>query len=111
MTAPPQTLAPGVWGGEQVALQVGVDKAVLKLGCAEGDLPAPIRLDAKGHFSIVGRFMGDTGGPATPDHKSASARFDGVLVGDRLTLTVYHDGTTDTYQLERGLQAKVIRCL
>ncbi len=111
MSAPSTTLAPGAWGGEQVMLTVGADKALLRLGCAEGELPTPIRLDAGGHFAVDGPFTAHGGGPSTPDEKALRARYEGVLTGDRLTLTVRHGKATDTYVLNQGLQAKVIRCL
>jgi hypothetical protein len=111
MSAPPAILKRGVWGGEQVLLTVGETKAVLRLGCAEGELPAPIKLDSSGRFSLPGLFSTQTGGPSTSADRAVRARFDGVVHDNRLTLTVERGAATETYQLTHGLQSKVIRCL
>jgi hypothetical protein len=111
MSAPPNTLEPGTWGGEQVVLTVGPDRAVLRLGCAEGEFAAPITLDRNGRFARAGRFTAHSGGPTTPEERAVEAQYDGAVSGDRLTLTVRHGGSADTYQLTRGQQSKVIRCL
>jgi hypothetical protein len=111
MSASPATLAAGSWGGEQVLLTVGADKAVLRLGCAEGEFSVPIRLDRDGRFSVPGLFTSYGGGPTTSDERAVKARYDGVLAGGRLTLTVRHGASTETYQLLHGMQSKVIRCL
>ncbi len=111
MSAPPATLAAGTWGGEQVVLMVGADKAVLRLGCAEGELATPILLDRDGRFSLPGHFTSYGGGPSTPGERAVKARYEGALVGGRLTLTVRHGASTETYQLMHGTQSKVIRCL
>lgn len=111
MTGSSAPLALGAWGGEQVMLSVARDKAVLRLGCAEGELPMPILLNGDGHFAVDGSYTAHGGGPSTSDEKAAPARYEGALVGDRLTLTIRHGKAIDTYVLTQGVQAKVIRCL
>lgn len=111
MSAPPTSLAAGHWGGEQVVLTVGVDKAVLRLGCAEGEFAAPVVLDGGGRFSVAGIFTAHGGGPSTPGERPVKAQYVGTLAGERLTLIVRHGASSETYQLTHGLQSKVIRCL
>lgn len=111
MTTPSSTLAEGVWGGEQVTLTVGPDRAVLRLGCAQGELSAPIRLRAEGKFSLEGNFQADSGGPTHTSARPGKARYEGTATDGTLKLTVTHPGGADTYQLRHGLQSKVIRCL
>lgn len=111
MTPGSTSLAEGSWGGEQVALTVGKEKAVLRLGCAGGEFAAPIRLDDQGRFSLSGVFTAFGGGPSTASERPAEARFDGVVENGRLRLTVRHGASIENYQLTHGVQAKVIRCL
>ena len=111
MTAPPPTLPAGIWGGEQVTLEVGADKAILRLGCAEGAFAAPIRLDGQGRFTTPGTYSAFSGGPSTASDEVTKAQYEGVLDGDRLTLTLKHGASTERYQLTHGLHSKVIRCL
>ncbi len=103
-------LAPGVWGGEQVTLTVGESEAVLRLGCAEARIAGPIGLDQSGRFDADGLYTAFEGGPSTARERPVKARFQGVVTGDQLSLTIRH-GATETYRLTRGLQSKVIRCL
>ena len=111
MSAPPPALPPGVWGGEQVVLQVGPDTAVLQLGCAQGEFAAPIRLDPQGRFAVPGTFSAFAGGPTTASDRPAKAEYQGALSGKQLVLTVRQGAATDTYRLTLGVQSKVIRCL
>jgi hypothetical protein len=114
LTAMSSTELPaGIWGGEQVRFEVADRQAVLQLGCAAAYLPAPLRLDAKGRFSVQGRYSAFSGGPsAAPEvgTPKPDTRFDGELKGDRLTLTVRRPGGVERYELVRGLQSKVIGC-
>jgi hypothetical protein len=111
MTGAAESLIQGQWGGEQVTLSVGSDKAVLRLGCAQGEFAAPVRLDGSGRFSTAGLFTAFTGGPSTSAERPVEARYEGVIEDGRLTLTVRHGASTDSYSLTHGMQTKVIRCL
>lgn len=111
MKTPSPTLATGTWGGQQVTLFVDEARAVLKLGCAEGEFAAPVRLDRKGQFALDGTFSAAGGGPSTPDDRPVKSRYEGVLKDGRLSLTVRHGASVETYQLDHGVQSKVIRCL
>lgn len=107
----PATLPTGSWGGEQVVLEVGPDRAVLRLGCGEGEFAAPVSLDADGRFALTGSYSAEAGGPSTPADRSVPARYEGQIQARSLTLTVRHGDAADTYRLSHGLAAKVIRCL
>jgi hypothetical protein len=111
MTGTAESLPDGQWGGEQVMLSVGADKALLRLGCAQGEFAAPVRLDGKGRFSATGLFTAFAGGPSISAERPVEARYEGVLEDGRLTLTVRHGASSDSYRLTRGMQTKVIRCL
>lgn len=111
MSTPPSGPMLGTWGGEQVMLTIGPDTALLRLGCAEGEFPAPDRLDETGRFVQAGSFNAHGGGPSTADERTSKAQFEGVLTGDQLSLTVRHGSSVETHRLTRGLQSKVIRCL
>ncbi len=107
----PTMLPPGIWRGEQVLLEVGADKAILRLGCAQGEFAGPVALDDRGRFSRSGTYQALGGGPSTSSDRIETAQFAGVVEEDRLALTIVHRGSTETHQLTRGLQVKVIRCL
>ncbi|WP_327462028.1 hypothetical protein [Sphingomonas sp.] len=111
MTLAPATLSVGDWGGEQVMLTVGADKAVLRLGCAEGEFAMPVALGRDGRFSQAGTYMAHGGGPSTASDRPARVRYEGTLSGSQLTLTVRNGKSVDSYQLAHGVQSKVIRCL
>ena len=111
MSPPPATIAQGVWGGEQVVLEVGPEQALLRLGCAEGVFAAPVALDADGRFAVAGSYSAEGGGPSASAHRHISARFEGQVAGSSLTLTVRRGDAAETYRLSHGLEAKVIRCL
>jgi hypothetical protein len=112
MSSASPALEEGNWGGEQVVLMVGADKAVLRLGCAEGEFPVPVRLDDHGKFSNSGLYTPYSGGPSPAGgERAVTAEYQGKVDGSRLTLTVRHGASTDTYQLTRGVRSKVIRCL
>ncbi len=107
----PATLPGGDWGGEQVVLSIGEDKARLRLGCADAEFDAPVSLDTDRRFSADGLYTAHGGGPSTASERPVKARFEGVLAGDWLTLTVRYADQAETYRLAHGVQAKVIRCL
>lgn len=105
------SLQDGSWGGEQVVLSVNGDKATLQLGCAQGEISGPILIDGQGRFSVAGTYTAFAGGPSTAAERALPARFEGTVTQGRLTLTVRHGETSETYQLTQGMQSKVIRCL
>jgi hypothetical protein len=88
---PGSTLPIGTWGGDNAGVIVDDTIAHVHVGCTFGNAAAPIALDAAGRFSVTGSYVlrayPITIGPSVP------ARFDGVVSGHTLTLTVSVDDT------------------
>jgi hypothetical protein len=111
MAAPKAPLA-GNWGGPDMNLTLGPDGGRLEQGCASGSF-GPVRADAKGRFKSTGRFEVYQPGPQRADEGAggAPARFEGVIQGDTLRLTVRPaHGAAETHTLIKGKRAKLIRC-
>lgn len=110
-------IAPGVWGGPQVQMEVGAAATHIRFDCAEGAIPGALTLDADGRFEARGRYDAFTGGAQAVDERpsaaKANAHFIGRVEGDRLTLEIRRDGVEAPlrYTLVKGVRAKLIRCL
>jgi hypothetical protein len=44
--------SPDVWGGMHVSLEMNAGGAILEFDCAHGTILQPIKVDAKGEFSV-----------------------------------------------------------
>lgn len=90
---PGSELARGTWGGESASVVVGDTSAHVHIGCTFGYFPAPAPLDRSGRFSVGGsytlRAYPVVIGPSLP------ARYNGILQGGKLTLTVIVDDTVE----------------
>lgn len=103
-------LPAGMWGGEQAALEIGPDNAVLRLGCARGEWRGATRPGRDGRFAMTGTYIAFEGGPTDGRERPAPARFEGEVVGDLLTLTVRRNATVNRYSLTRGHSPKIVGC-
>jgi hypothetical protein len=104
----------GAWGGAQASLVLGPSGGTVSYLCGAGTIDATWTVNADGRFVASGEhFFG--GGPmpvggATPH----PARYDGRVVGDRLTLTVAITDLNETlgpFDLMRGGPAVHEICL
>ena len=115
MASAPGTFAPldGIWGGRGVSLETHADGARLQESCSDIAFD-PFRPDRKGRFSVNGRLTTYGAGPQRADEPPATSRVKatGKLNGTTLVLTI-HDGSIPPRELrlERGVRAKVIRCM
>lgn len=104
----------GLWGTPGTVLTLTAAGGMLEEGCAQTAL-GPIRTDANGRFTATGRLTTWGGGPQQADVPAEPARpiaVDGRIEGDRMTLRLTGDGLAPReLTLQRGLRAKVIRCL
>ena len=104
------------FGGVGVLLLVRDVGADLEFDCATGRIEEPMTFSPDGTFDVDGTFTPGTGGPVREDDPPIpeTARYMGVLRGDRLTLSamLVEDGTTiGPYELRRGEQPLLRRCL
>ena len=82
-------LGRGVWGGDQLILEVVADGADLEFECARGRITKAVKLDRKGDFDLPGTFSPEGHGPVRDDAgPAAQARYRGHVEGETLTLTV-----------------------
>lgn len=114
----PEMPAPvlGEWGGQHLGLVAGVEGADLEFDCATGRTSAAITPDAAGRFSVPGFHFPEHGGPIRDDEERVklSARFDGTVRGDLLTISVSIPEwamTLGPYTLLRGAPPHVFKCL
>src|SRR5215831_6567245 len=77
----------GTWGATGVVLEVTSSGAKIEYDCGRGTLDQPLTLDRNGKFSVTGRHFRE-GGPARRDDPGQPARYDGIVSGDEMALTV-----------------------
>jgi len=103
----------GTWGATGVVLEVTSTGAKIEYDCGRGTLDQPLTLDRNGKFSVTGQHFRE-GGPARSDDTGQPARYDGVVNGDEMTLTVtLTDAKTTfgTYSLAFGHAPMLRKCL
>lgn len=103
----------GVWGGDQVELDLTADGGVLKSGCAEGRLAGPLTPDLGGRFRVAGTFETYMPGPQRDEEAraDAAATYSGRIDGQTLSLTVTTAKGRQTHVLTQGRRPRLVRCL
>lgn len=101
----------GQWGGDRTLLQLSEMGGRLDQDCASGEFAGPVRPDAKGHFTAVGRFDEHQPGPQREDMTGTPARFEGHVAGNTLHLAI-HVGSAPPrrFTLVAGQGVKLLRC-
>jgi len=105
----------GTWGGDNAGLIADDTSAHVHVACTFGNVPQSIRLDANGGFDVAGDYVLRAYpvyvGPRFP------ARYQGIVVGDVMTLRVtVRDTTADTVarlgpvRLVRGKEPQMQAC-
>jgi hypothetical protein len=91
-----KALAVGSWGEDdtvQAQLTVTSTGATFGVRSGSGGISEPITVQGNGHFDLAGTLGGQAGGPPPgPDIPPPSyypARYEGVVNGDTLSLTIY----------------------
>lgn len=104
----------GSWGGRGAQLTVTSEGAVLEVSCGRYNF-GQFRLDDRQHVVGSGQYEAYAFGPQAGDvvPKTQTASFVGELSGDVLVahLTLGDNSSVETYTLNQGLTAKIIRCL
>jgi hypothetical protein len=108
-------VANGLWGGQNVQLDVTEDGANVRFSCAHGKIEQPLTLDAEGHFSVKGTFVAEGMGPTHEDNppKSQPAVFKGVVHNSSMTLTVTVTDAKEeggSFELTQGQPGRIRRC-
>src|ERR1043166_8406569 len=99
-------VANGVWGGQEIRLNVTDAGADLEFSCATGHINEALAVNAKGHFSVKGTFTPGAMGPTRLDNppKPQPAIFSGTVHEKNLTLNMTLTNTKESldYTLEYG---------
>ena len=111
----PDTLTPGVWGGQHIRFEVTEGGANVEYDCAHGTVEGKIVVDARGRFSVYGLHYEEHGGPTRPgdDANGYRVRLSGRVGGSLMKLTVTRPGTRQlvgTFALARDREAAVFKC-
>lgn len=110
------SLVTGEWGGTHLGLVASETGADLEYDCAEGRIAGPVRPDSRGRFSVTGQHFPGHGGPIRVDEEKVQrpARYDGSVLGDRMTLTVTLTDSNEvigTFTLVQGASPYVFKCV
>jgi hypothetical protein len=111
--SPADAVKSGMWGATGVILQVTEKGGTIEYDCGHGTLDQPLALDRAGKFSVTGRHIRE-GGPTRGDDQGQPARYDGVVNGDEMALTVtLSDSNTrlGTFSLVYGRSPILRKCL
>ena len=102
----------GVWGGDDVIVNVDSGGAEIEFACAHGRITKPLTLDGKGNFDLPGTFSAESHGPVRDDNSTTSnVRYRGHVEGDTMTLTIVQDKRElGPYVLTRGSQRILRKC-
>ena len=108
-------LAPGSWGGDHMSVEIADSTARVEYDCATGTIALPIVLVA-GEFTAAGTYTQEHGGPVREGELTTPvpARYSGTVSGERMVVTVFlpdENRTIGTFQLKRGGNARVFKCL
>ena len=111
--AKPKTLPVGIYGASTAALQVTADAATIEFTCAQGTLPVPIVLDAKGAFDVAGTWTQGSGVEPPAPYPAQPTRYAGTFDGKRLSLrATLPDGTAlGPFALVPGNENPVAKCM
>ena len=115
MSQEQRRVAGGIWGGQNVQLDVTEGGARLRFSCAYGKIEQPLTLDAEGRFSAKGTFVAEGAGPTREDDppKSRAAVYSGAVRDNLMTLTVTVADSKEeggTFELTQGKPGRIRRC-
>jgi len=105
-----------VWGGDHLEMEVSAKGAHLEFDCAHGTIDEPLKVDAKGTFSVKGTFTPERGGPEREGEESraAKATYTGTITKDTMKLKVLlatgNDRDDQEYVLVRNQRGHVFKC-
>jgi hypothetical protein len=118
--APPDVRAPivmvGLWGGDQIELNVAEEGATVEFSCAHGTIEGSIVPDEAGRFAVDGLYFQEHGGPVSDKDETlpVKARYEGQVAGLNMSLAVVNLETQEkigAYSLAFGAAAKITKCL
>jgi hypothetical protein len=109
-------VAPGLWGGEHIRLDVVKTGAKIEFDCAFGTIDEPLRAGDDGSFEARGTYVFESGGATRkgdPRPRGRPAVYRGRIDGDemRLTVTLSDSGhEIGTFTLHLGRAPHLDKC-
>jgi hypothetical protein len=104
----------GEWGGTHISMNVGERSATIEYDCAHGEIAGPLNTDGEGKFELRGTFTPERGGPIRADEtqRAQPAIYSGTIKGNTMSLTLKVTGSdeTETFTLEKGKAAELVKC-
>ena len=104
----------GEWGGVHISMNVGDGSATIEYDCAHGSIEGPLTTDGERKFKLRGTFTPERGGPIRADEtaRSQPATYSGEINGNtmKLTLKIADSDDTETFELEKGKAARLVKC-
>ncbi len=115
-TPAPSSLLNGNWGGLHVSMIVTAKSITANFDCSHGTIDQPVQTDSKGHFSALGTYTIEKGGPVSQGNEPAAqgATYSGTVSGKSLTFTITltsNNQQLGPYSLTYGSTGKVTKCL
>lgn len=106
----------GIWGGDQISVEVTEDGAKVEHACAHGTISEPLRVDSQGKFSAKGTHFRERGGPlrAGDEDKGEPVIYSGTTDGKTATFTITNSATDEvigTFSLTLGKRSRIHKCL
>ena len=106
----------GDWGGEHVRMELEEAGGALEYDCAYGTIEPGWTLGDDGEFSGAGEHFIEHGGPVQEGEviPPRPASYRGTVDGDRMDLTVTLTDSAQvvgTFELARGSEGQIVRCL
>lgn len=106
----------GIWGGDQISVEVTEDGARVEHACAHGTISEPLRVDSHGKFSAKGTHVQERGGPqrAGDEDKGTPVTYSGTTDGKTATFTITNSATEEvigTFSLTLGKRSRLHKCL
>ena len=106
----------GIWGGDQISVEVTEDGAKVEHACAHGTISEPLRVDGQGKFSAKGTHFRERGGPqrAGDEDKGEPVIYSGTTDGKTATFTITNSATDEvigTFSLTLGKRSRLHKCL
>jgi hypothetical protein len=115
LQGPSERVSEGPWGGDGTVLEVAEQGATVEWACAYGSITAPLALDGAGRFDLAGTYVKEGPGPVREgETEGRPARYQGVLRGDTLELTVSlvePETALGTFTLTKGKRVALRKCL
>ena len=104
----------GQWGGAHVNLVLADSGGTVEFDCGRGRIDPGWSLTAEGRFTAIGAFYAEGGPDPIAGRPPQAARYDGILLNSRLSLTVSltDEGTRlGPFVLERNRTVQLFKCV